>query len=130
MIPMMVAIDPPTQALVVQLPQESQSNVCPTYADKLCFSQPLAPVLLINKDCPTGFFPSHGYCIPLTSNIPGVIPVFAREIPAECPPGFVRSNGYCQISPGNKYTVLPIIGKECPLGFFRSGQYCFRSCQG
>jgi hypothetical protein len=130
----MLLVPPPASpppvliAQAVQLLQNFDPRACLIYTAKYCFSQPLIPVLLIGDVCPSGFFASKGYCIPLTRDVPGVIPVFTREIPPNCPPGFYRNNGYCQVTPGTRKSALPMFGEECPLGFYREGHYCIKAC--
>ena len=102
---------------------------CLDYASKICFSQPLIPVLLIKgHKCPTGFFASEGYCVPLNRDILGVIPIYNQERPKTCPVGFWRNGDYCQTSPGTNKAALPRMGDFCPLGFYESGDYCFKTC--
>ena len=122
------AVEFPAQPVAQILAPNFDPKSCLIYTDKYCFSQPLIPVLLIKNQCPSGFFRSQGYCIPLARTIPGVIPVFTREIPPSCPPGFYRNHGYCQVTPGTKKSALPIFGDKCPLGFYREGDYCIKSC--
>ena len=127
--PFPLPVPPPVLiAQATQLPQGFDPAACLLYTAKYCFSQPLIPVLLIDGECPSGFFKSKGYCIPLTRDVPGVIPVFTREIPPPCPSGFYRNNGYCQVTPGTKKSALPMFGEECPLGFYREKRYCIKSC--
>ena len=128
MLPMLPVVESPVEHLAQLLAPDFDPKSCLVYTDKYCFSQPLIPVLLIGDLCPSGFFSSKGYCIPLNRNIPGVIPVFTREIPPKCPPGFYRNNGYCQITPGTKKSALPRLADECPLGFYRESSYCIRAC--
>jgi len=92
-----------------------------------CFAQPLIPVLLINKKCPSRFFASEGYCIPSNSHAagtPGVVPVFTRERPKSCPTGFNRNGDYCQTIRNSKKAAVPSVNGKCPLTFYKDGDYC------
>lgn len=96
--------------------------------DRYCFAQPLVPVLLINKSCPSGFFASEGYCIPLNihaAGTPGVIPVYTREVPKSCPTDFYRNGDYCQTIRNSKKAAIPSLSGKCPLTYYQLGDYCF-----
>tara|TARA_A100000164_G_C21863027_1_gene751114 strand:+ start:1027 stop:1422 length:396 start_codon:yes stop_codon:yes gene_type:complete len=114
--------------LIAQIPTSVNQNTCSEYANTYCIDQPLVPIVKLTEKCPNGFFASGGYCVPLTEDVMGIIPIFDGKLPEECPVGYSKNKGYCQTAPNIKKNAIPLIGEICPRGYFKNKSFCFKNC--
>jgi hypothetical protein len=96
-----------------------------------CKEQPLIAILEVNNKCPIGFSSTEGYCIPRSTNINGVIPIYNGIEPENCPFGYRKNNGYCQSRSSTlEKNLIPQIGKNCPRGYKGDpgSEFCIKNC--
>ena len=88
--------------------------------------QPLVPIMQIGNECPLGFFPSAGYCIPATSAIAAVIPTYSGSKAVSCPAGYRNNNGYCQTFSQSRHYAIPMLTDRCPRGYYNNQSFCIK----
>ena len=96
-----------------------------------CQVQPLVPVIKSGAECPFGFLDSKNsaYCVPISHEILGVIPVYSNTLPKKCPPGYRKNRGYCQATSKIFKNAIPKIGDKCPKKYYSNNEFCFEVCE-
>ena len=97
-------------------------------ASEKCRTQPLVPVIKVNKKCPQGFLSSGGYCIPSSAKTNPVIPIYDGKKVEKCPLGYRNTRGYCQSLPLLKTNSIPRLKDNCPLNFYKNKGFCTEIC--
>ena len=115
--------------LLANVPLNVNEKSCSEYASKYCVNQTLVPIVQVSDKCPSGFYSNNGYCMPLTNDVMGVIPIYDGQLPNKCPIGYRNNRGYCQSSPNLKQSALPMIGEKCPRGYRKNQGFCFKLCK-
>ncbi len=98
-------------------------------ASEKCQTQPLLPVIKVNKKCPQGFRSSGGYCIPISDKTDPVIPIYDGKKVEKCPLGYRNTRGYCQSLPLIKTNSLPRVKDNCPLNYYKNKGFCTEICK-
>lgn len=70
--------------------------------------------------CPTGFYSSGKYCIPIKDDDK---PAMMRA--GQCPTGYRTSGKYC-VATSTKSGEAILKKGQCPNGYFTSGAYCVK----
>ena len=81
--------------------------------------QPLPKV----GSCPSGFYPSDKYCVPLKDKSK---PAMLRG--GQCPTGYYTSGKYCVAMSEKSKPAIPKDGL-CPTGYYASGGYCVQATE-
>tara|TARA_Y100001978_G_C23590809_1_gene383777 strand:- start:138 stop:521 length:384 start_codon:yes stop_codon:yes gene_type:complete len=115
--------------LLAHVPLNVNEKSCSEYASKYCLNQTLVPIVQVGDKCPSSFYSNNGYCMPLTNDVMGVIPIYDGQLPNKCPIGYRNNRGYCQSSPNLKQNALPMIGEKCPRGYRKNQSFCFKLCK-